>query len=61
MGTYFADEEQISTLRMKNRVAAQDLISTRGISTDGADLVRPRCDGKAIDGKGSGGSKTVTT
>ena len=51
MGTYFADQEQIARLRLKNRIAAQDLISARGISTDAADLDLPQCDAKAIGGK----------
>lgn len=61
MGTYFADEQQISRLRMKNRVATQDLISAQGISTDAADLIFPQCDVKAAGGKGGGGSKALLT
>ena len=61
MGTYFADEEQISRLRMKNRVAAQDLISAQGVSTDAADLFLPQGDGKGLGGEGGSGSKTLTT
>ena len=61
MGTYFADQEQIARLRMKNRVAAQDLMSTRSISTDAADLVPSQCDEKIMGGEGTGSSKTVTT
>lgn len=61
MGTYFADKDQISRLRMKNRVAAQGLISAQGISTDTADSILPQCDEKTIGGKYGGVSKTVTT
>ena len=61
MGTYFADEKQISRLRMKNRVAAQDLVSAQGVSTDAADLVLPQCDEKALGGEGGGDSKAVIT
>lgn len=46
MGTYFADQEQISRLRMKNRATAQDLISAQGISMDAAGLALPPYDEK---------------
>lgn len=46
MGTYFADKEQISRLRMKNRVVAPDLIRTHCLSTNAADLALSSSDEK---------------
>lgn len=61
MGTYFADKEQISRLRMRARVPAQDFVSAQGISTDAGDLLLPQNGEKATGGDGGGGgSKTVT-
>lgn len=47
MGTYSADKEKISRLRMKNRIAAQDLIPAQGIRTDAADSVLSQYDKQA--------------
>ena len=59
MGTYFADTEQISRLRMRTRVAAESLISAQDISTEAADLVLPQSDEKVVGGKGGGAPDTV--
>lgn len=52
MGTYFADQEQIARLRLRNRVAAQDPISEQGISMAAVDLASPSRNEEAIWEKG---------
>lgn len=53
MGTYFADQEQIARLRLRNRVEAQDAVSEPRISTAAAlDLAAPPRYQEALSGKG---------
>lgn len=62
MGTYFADQEQVSKLRMKSRVAAHELMSAKSANEAAAKSEFFQPDSQVVGGEyGGGTSESLTT